>query len=156
MLSFRVDTASARRPGGLNAGSSIRVSGPPGTFDVSNTSSGGYSMQLAQATLSQGSYAITSTGGSDVGPFSATLNLPAPAVWSNMAAYSVSALPAGAPFTFTWSGGDPSGYVTLRVASANAIYNSTVQCNVASTAGTFTIPAWLANALYAGPITVSL
>jgi hypothetical protein len=58
--------------------------------------------------------------------------------------------------TFTWAGADPSGYITLRVASANAIYSSTVQCNVPPAGGSFTIPAYLAGALYAGPITVSL
>lgn len=152
----RVDAAPVRTGNGLNAGNSIVVSGPVGTLVADNTSSGGYFMAKSPATLSQGSYSITSAGGSDVGQFSAMLNIAAPAVWSNMPVYSVSSIPAGAPLTFTWAGADPSGYITLRVASANAIYNSTVQCNVSAAGGSFTIPAYLAGALYAGPITVSL
>jgi uncharacterized protein (TIGR03437 family) len=152
----RVDLTAARVGTGLNAGDSIVVSGPPGTLSAANTSSGAYSMAKSPATLTQGSYSINSGGGSDVGPFSATLNFSAPATWTNMASYSVSAISAASPFTFTWTGGDPSGYVTLRVSSANALYNSEVRCNVAGSAGSFTIPAWLASAIYAGPVTVSL
>jgi uncharacterized protein (TIGR03437 family) len=152
----RVDASATTTGMGLNAGPAITVTGPAGTLAASNTSSGGYFMSKSPATLTQGSYSVTSTGGSDVGPFSATLNMAAPAVWSNMSSYSVSAIPAGTALLFTWSGGDPAGYVTLRVSSANAIYNSAIQCNVASSSGSFTIPAYLAAALYAGPVTVSL
>jgi hypothetical protein len=152
----RVDATPVKTGTGLNAGDSIVVNGPVGTMMAANTSSGGYSMVKSPASLTPGSYSVTSNGGSDVGPISTMLSLAAPAVWSNKGAYTVSSLPAGMPFTFAWTGADPAGYVTVGVSSANAIYNSTVQCNAAPGAGSFTVPAWLATALYAGPVTVWL
>jgi uncharacterized protein (TIGR03437 family) len=140
---------------GLNAGNTITVNGPVGQLAADNTSSGGYFMAKSPATLSQGSYRFTNDGGSDVGPFSATLNMAAPAAWTNMSAYT-SAISSASPLIFTWSGADPAGYVAVRIASANSLYNSAVQCNVAPAAGTFTIPAFLARALFASPITVTL
>jgi hypothetical protein len=152
----RTDAGTLSTGTGLNAGSAVMISGPVGTLAASNTSSGGYLIVQPSANLSPGSYTITSSGGSDVGAFSANVNLGAPATWTNKSAFSVPAISPANPLTFTWSGGDPTGYVTLRIASANAIYNSEVRCNAAASAGTFTVPAWMANAIYAGPLTVSL
>jgi uncharacterized protein (TIGR03437 family) len=152
----RVDLTPARSGTGLNAGDSILVSGPAGNLTAFNVSSGGYSMSKSPATLSQGSYSVTSTGGSDVGSFAANVNVAAPAVWSNQSTFSPASIPSGAPLTFTWSNADPGGYLTLRVSSANAIYNSEIQCSVAPAANSFTIPAYLMSGIYAGPITVSL
>ncbi|HTP35492.1 MAG TPA: hypothetical protein VMJ75_25115 [Candidatus Acidoferrales bacterium] len=150
-------TATPTHPGtGLNAGDAIMVTGPPGQMSAANTSSGGYFIAKSPARLSQGSYSFASTGGSDVGPFTATLNMPAPAVWTNPLAYMGGTISGSSPLVFTWNGGDPAGYVTVSIASANSIYNSVLQCNVAPSAGTFTIPAAFLRALYAGPITVSL
>jgi hypothetical protein len=59
------------------------------------------------------------------------------------------------PLVFQWSGGDQNGYVTVRVVSANAIYNSAIECNVAPAAGTFTIPGFLTRAMYSSPATIS-
>jgi uncharacterized protein (TIGR03437 family) len=151
----RTDATAAQTTGGLNAGSAVMISGPVGTLTVSNTSSGGYVTVQTPATLSQGTYTVTGSGGSDVGPFSASVNLAPAATWTNRSAFTVPLSPSN-PLTFTWSGADPTGYVTLRIASANAIYNSEMRCNAAASAGSFTIPAWLASAIYAGPVTVSL
>jgi hypothetical protein len=60
------------------------------------------------------------------------------------------------PLPFTWSGADPSSYVTIQVASTNPIYNSVLQCNAKPSAGTFTVPASLLRALFPGPVTLSL
>jgi hypothetical protein len=141
---------------GLNAGGSITVSGPVGQLAASNTSSGGYFTSKSPASLSQGSYSFSSAGGSDVGPFSATLTMAAPAVWTNLSTYTTASVASANPLVFTWSGADPAGYVTVRVSSENAIYNSAVQCNAAPGAGTFTLPAFLMRALFTSPITVSL
>src|SRR5215472_175589 len=141
---------------GLNAGGAIMVSGPSSQMSASNTSSGGYFISKSPASLSQGSYSFTSAGGSDVGPFTVMLTMGAPAVWTNMSSYTGPSVSSASPLAFTWSGADPAGYVTVSVASANAIYNSAVQCNVAPGAGSFTLPAFLMRALFASPITVSL
>ena len=152
----RVGTTPVRAGMGLNAGDAIAVNGPPGVLSASNISSGSYFMSKTPANLSQGSYSFTSGGGSDVGPFTASLNIAAPPVWTNASSYSGPSLNATNPLTFNWVGADPFGYITVRVASANATYNSVVQCNAAPGPGTFTMPAFLMRALFAGPLAVSL
>src|SRR5215471_14263335 len=79
----RVDLATLKTGTGLNAGDSIIVNGPAGTLAAANVGSGAYSMSKPQTTLTQGSYTVSSSGGSDVAAFSSSLNLAAPAVWSN-------------------------------------------------------------------------
>ena len=140
---------------GLNAGNFVRVNGPVGQFAADNTTSGNYFASKAQAQLSPGSYSFSSSGGSDVGPWSATLNMSSIATWSNFATFNVSSYSIASPFTFTWTGGDPNGSVTLRVASANAIYNSSIECTVSPAAGRFTIPAFLSRVMYSSPATIS-
>jgi hypothetical protein len=139
---------------GLNAGSSLLLNGPVGQFTADSISSGDYLGSKSPAQLTAGSYAFTGIGGSDVGPWTATLNF-APAVWSNPATYNVPSYSLANPLTFTWSGGDPNGYVTLRIATANAIYDSVVECNVLASAGSFTVPAFLTRAMYSSPATIS-
>ena len=152
----RVDAVAARPGAGLNAGESIMVTGPNGQLAAPNTSSGGYFMAKSPSTVGQGNYNFTSAGGSDVGPFTAMLSMGVPATWTNVGAYSTQAVSQNGPLVFTWQGGDAAGYVTIRIASANATYNSVAQCNVASNAATFTIPSQVVRALYPSPVTVSL
>ena len=140
---------------GLNAGSSVVVNGPVGLLEAQNVSSGGYSMTKPAAQLSPGSYGFTTSGGSDVGPWSANVNVAAPAVWTNAATYNLPTFSLASPLTFTWTGGDPNGLVTIRVATANATYDSSIECSVAPAAGSFTIPAFLTGAMYRSPVTVS-
>lgn len=152
----RVDTTTALDGTALNAGESITVNGPPGFLTASNISSGSYSMSKSPATLSQGSYSFAGNGGPDVGPFTSTMNLSAPVVWTNASAYSGASISIANPLVFTWSGGDPLGRVTLRVASANAIYNSVLQCNATPSSGAFTVSPALMRALFTGPLALSL
>jgi uncharacterized protein (TIGR03437 family) len=150
-------SSNSSQPGtGLNAGDSINVTGPPGVLSAGNVSSGGYFMSKSPARLSAGTYSFMSAGGSDVGPFTASMTMAAPAQWTNMQTYSGTTFDGTSPLVFTWSGADSAGYVTVSIASANAIYNSVLQCNAAPSAGTFTIPAFLTRALFPGPVTVSL
>lgn len=152
----RTDTSSAHPGNGLNAGDSLTVNGPPGLLTASNTSSGGYSMSKSPASISQGTYSFASRGGSDVGPFNATLNVAAPLNWTNASTYSSAPISVTNPLPFTWSGADPSSYVTIQVDSNNSIYNSVLQCTAKPSAGTFTVPASLLRALFPGPVTLSL
>ena len=149
--------ANAPPPGtGLNAGDAITVTGPAGLLSAGTTSSGGYFMAKSPARLSQGSYSFASNGGGDVGAFTASLNMTAPAAWTNMAAYTGGTLNGTNPLIFTWTGGDPAGYVTASIASANSTYNSVLQCNATASANTLSVPASLLRAVFPGPITVSL
>jgi uncharacterized protein (TIGR03437 family) len=152
----RTDLTATHPGNGLNAGDSITVNGPPGLLTAANSSSGGYFMSKSPANLSQGPYAFAGRGGSDVGPFTTTVNLAAPLVWTNASAYSGVSIPLANPLVFNWTGADPAGYVTVQVSTANAIYNSVLQCTAAPSAGTFTVSSTLMHALFAGPVTLSL
>jgi uncharacterized protein (TIGR03437 family) len=151
----RVGDSAAPTGKGLNAGSSLSVSGPIGQLAADNTSAGDYFVSKSPAQLLSGNYSLSSSGGSDVGFWSATLQVPLPAAWTNFATYSVPSYSMLNPLVFTWSGGDPNGYVTVRVVSASAIYNSAIECNVAPAAGTFRIPSFLMGAMYSSPATIS-
>jgi uncharacterized protein (TIGR03437 family) len=151
----RVGGTTAQGGRGLNAGSAVSVTGPIGSLAAQNSGSGLYAGSMSPSQLPPGSYTVTSSGGSDVGPWSATLQIPSPAVWSNAAVYNVPAYPAAGPFTFTWTGGDPNGLVTVQLASANAIYNSLIECTASPSSGAFTIPVFLARAIYGSPATIS-
>jgi hypothetical protein len=52
------------------------------------------------------------SGGSDVGPFSTSINVPPPLVWSNIG--SITVIDRSQPLTITWSGGDPAGVVSIQ------------------------------------------
>ena len=149
------DTAAAPTGKGLNAGSSFTVSGPIGQLAADNTSPGVYFVSKSPAQLLSGSYSFTSSGGSDVGPWTGPLQVSLPAAWTNSATYSVPSYSMLNPFVFTWSGGDQNGYVTVRVVSANSTYNSSIECTVAPAAGTFRIPSFLTGAMYSSPATIS-
>jgi hypothetical protein len=107
-----------------------------------------------------GRYTFTNgSGGAAVGPFQASLTLPAtfPA-WPqagplNRANASLSGI------TVTWSGGDPGSYMQISgraVANANVANGSAIfaqfTCAVPATAGQFTIPQEVLLSLPASPI----
>lgn len=96
-------------------------------------------------------------GGPDVGAFSTPLNLAPPLVWSNMSTMP-STIDRSNSLTVTWTGGNPSGFVTIMAISS--VVNSAdtlqavVQCNVPVSAGQFTIPASAMLALLPTSLTV--
>ena len=133
----------------LDAGPSIGVSGPNGNKALPKQNAGGftiYSATLGNATpgnyLDQGQYTITGTGGTDVGSFTARLNVPAPLVWTNQA--SITTVNRASGVTVTWSGGDPAGFVQISGTSFVAVGNSAVgaifNCTARTSDGTFTVP----------------
>jgi hypothetical protein len=83
------------------------------------------------------------SGGPDVGPFVAHINVPPPLVWSNMS--SISSIDRSQGLTITWTGGDPSGYVTIignsHASTATEMIGAQLSCSVAVSAHQFTIPA---------------
>ncbi len=143
----------------LDAGPQITVSGPNGVKQLTQLQGGGvgiYDAQLGGGTvgsagygplyLSQGSYTITGPGGKDVGPFSATINLPQALTWTDQA--SITAVNRAQGVTVHWTGGDPSGIVLITGYSINVpdINNPNVSagagffCTAQVSAGQFTVP----------------
>jgi uncharacterized protein (TIGR03437 family) len=140
-------------PVALDAGPSISVTGPNGTKTLTRTSGfynaslGGGPAGLPGSTplfLSQGQYSINNgNGGADVGPFTTTLNVPAPLVWTN--ASSVSTIVRAQGQNVTWTGGDPAGNVEIIGFATTGATGSTVGaafvCIQKASAGSFNIPA---------------
>ncbi len=139
----------------LDAGASISVTGPNGTKTLTK-SNGLYSATLGGGIagipgvpstplyLSQGQYMVNNgSGGADVGPFNATLNVPAPLVWTNAA--SITTVNRANGQTVTWTGGDNTSSVQIlgfsTTGASTALVGAEFVCTAPASAGTFTIPA---------------
>ncbi len=81
-------------PPGLDLGPALNVTGPNGTKQMTKTATGEYSGTFSTPSLSlttpptkfltPGSYTVDNgTGGTDVGPFKASITVPTPVTWSN-------------------------------------------------------------------------
>ena len=128
---------------GLDAGGSITANGPAGFLTAANTSAGNYAMPGSPGKVSSGSYQFAGLGGARVGAFQSNLNVVGGLQWTNASTFATGTVSTAQPLTVTWTGGDPNGYVALQITSANSLYNATIQCNAATTAGSFTVPAYL-------------
>jgi hypothetical protein len=106
--------------------------------------------------LNPGAFRLDNGSGASggVGPFSATIILPAPLTWTN-ARGPGTAIPRSESLTITWTGADASTeYVLIQGSSANTATQSGLlfRCAVSPNAGTFTVPANILAALPAsGP-----
>jgi len=138
------------QPPGLDAGPQLNVTGANGTKALTLTSKGSYSATLGGGGsllpggqpdyLNPGTYTVDNgTGGADVGPFKATLTIPAPLTWTNQS--SIANVPRSANLTVTWSGGEDlvtiTGFSSLSSPQVGAVFICTAQAS----AGTFTIPS---------------
>src|SRR5581483_3231455 len=106
----------------LDAGSAITINGPGSfgtkTLQKSTLASfifyGGQFDQTA-TTLVPGAYTITGPGGADVGPFTANYALPTIFTWTDQS--SITSVSRANGVTVHWTGGNPSGYVTISGSS---------------------------------------
>jgi len=146
-------------PVGLDAGSVINVNGPNGAKQLMPLSSdkGTYTATLGGGSgpsalplyLDQGTYSIDNgAGGADVKGFKFSLTLPPALTWTNM--NSVGPIIRANGQLVTWTGGDPSGVVTISgdsiVIGTDSNGNSTAvgaffSCHAPVSAGRFNIPA---------------
>lgn len=105
-----------------------------------------------------GGYTVTGPGGSNVSSFSASILVTSQAAafnWTN-SSITGSPIPRNQPLTITWSGGDPSGFVDIT-AIASATQQSLlplptdpgvqVECIAPASLGSFTIPAYVLQAM---------
>jgi hypothetical protein len=104
-----------REAGVVDAGPQLLLSGPAGAKTLERSLNGGYQVSLDPASTSRGlppgMYFVTSNGGSDVGPFSASLEVGDPLTWTNKNA--IGFVDRSEPLTITWSGGPSTGYVVI-------------------------------------------
>ncbi|HME09995.1 MAG TPA: hypothetical protein VKG25_23255 [Bryobacteraceae bacterium] len=139
---------------GLDAGSSLALSGPAGAYTLMQRDTGQYQVMFGSTptgpNLPPGTYAITSSGGRDIEAFSASLTVSGNILWSNKAA--ISAVDRSQPLTITWSGGATPGSVLIGGYSEfNTVGSAGFVCAEDTSKGTFTIPSFILSALPATP-----
>ncbi len=122
----------------LDAGSTITLTGPGGSLPVPEQSNE-TAFSATGTFLVPGTYTVTGTGGADVGPFSATLTIPAlPTLTSpvnNGAATRANGL------TVTWTGGSGNVAMDMQSCTDSSCNNgASAECIAPASPGTFTIP----------------
>ena len=146
----------------LDAGPGLTVAGPSScgsscTGAAINGGNTGYFNVFLPAIFTQGGWTITGTGGADVGPLSATVNLPATLIWTN--AGNFSSVPRANGITINWTGGAVNSSSTVQITGSSAVVDTanpanTVGkaffCTVPASAGTFVVPASITSLLPAG------
>jgi uncharacterized protein (TIGR03437 family) len=145
---------------GLDAGSSIGLTGPAGTYTLMSNpmAKGSYEAQLPSSAITSngGTFVFTGTGGADVGSFTATVNLPNPLLsWTNQSAAATVTLAQG--LQVTWTGGATSSYVIISGSSSgtNGVSGS-YTCFAPTSALQFTVPSYVTGVLPAGTGTTSV
>ncbi len=131
---------------GLDAGSSLALSGPAGSWTLASTRAGQYQVLFGSTptgpNLPPGSYSVTSAGGRDLSGFSAMLNIGGNVVWTNKAA--INKVPRSQSLTVTWSGGTSPGYVIIGgYVNSNTTGIVGFVCTEDSSKGSFTIPSFI-------------
>ncbi len=146
----------------LDAGPAFNLNGPKGAKQIPLVAGkkGLYSATLGGGGIpgigggqpdyldAPGTYSVTGTGGTDVGPISSSLTLPAVFTWLNQA--SVSNVPRGQDLLLTWSGGAQGGVVMIMGASSiTTPLQAGVMflCTAPVSAGQFTVPSVVLSAL---------
>jgi hypothetical protein len=135
---------------GLDAGSSLALSGQAGAWALAPIRTGQYQVLFGSVptgpNLPPGAYTIAGSGGPDVPNFSATLNVGGNIVWTNKVA--VSAIDRSQPLTIAWSGGTSPGYVLLGgYVESNTTGLAGFICTEDVSQGSFTIPSFIISTL---------
>ena len=132
---------------GLDAGSVVSLQMPSGSSvnltGVAGAGKGLYSAVLQS--LPAGAYTFSNgTGGTDVGAFTARLNVSSPLVWTNQSGVVSNGIDRTQALQITWTGGDPASTVYVEGYSATTTANVTVGavflCTGSIAAGQFTVP----------------
>jgi uncharacterized protein (TIGR03437 family) len=101
----------------LSAGA-LGVKGPNGAAIVAPSSTSGsaaYSQNLPQGFLGAGTYSISASGGSIVGPFQGSVTLDAPIQITAVTPGETGS--SGTPYTIAWTGGSPNDMVKVSLVS---------------------------------------
>lgn len=139
----------------LNAGPGITSTGPSGALPAAQIGSGKYLGSASPADLLAGPYALTSSGGADVGALQSNFTVAAPGQWTNTSDYTAP-IATGQPLTFRWTGGDPNGSVRVQITASSTTLSTSIVCNAPATAGSLTVPAYATRLLVQGGATISM
>jgi hypothetical protein len=131
----------------LDAGPAITIKGPGGTRTITKLTAGMLfeypGTTLGDGTpgnyLDPGHYTITGSGGKDVGPFTASTDVPStPFVWTNLPNITVP-LDRSKDLTIKWTGGIPDTQVIVASASGTQAF----LCAAPVSAGQITVPSYV-------------
>jgi hypothetical protein len=129
---------------GLDAGSSLMLTGAAGSLTLKQTNKGEYQAlfgtSVAGPNIPLGTYTISGTGGKDVGAFSATVTIANHLAISNKS--SLAPVSLTQPLTVNWTGGTAGNDILIGGGSTHAPH-SYFACAADGGAGTFTIPAFI-------------
>ena len=141
--------ASDSRSKSSDAGAQLTLSGPLGVHALGRTSNGQYVASLGagftNGTLPSGSYVVTGSGGSEVGPFMASLTTGSTLIWTNKA--DATTVDRTRPLTFQWTGGPAPGFVLIGGSAHQAGASAGFICVEDSRKGSFTVPSFVLSAL---------
>ena len=133
-----------------DAGSSFTVKGPSGTLTIQGKSGSFTGSLSASGTfLLPGAYAVTGSGGVDIGPINASITIPPAVTVTNL----INNATRSNAVTMAWSGGDPNGNVLIRIYSATDNTYTTgakARCTAPASAGKFIVPPYILLPLPAG------
>lgn len=135
---------------GLDAGKQIALKGAGLSTNLSEIVTGAYYDVLTSAPVTGSAYIFTGSGGKDVGPFTATITLPAPLTWTNES--SISTVTESAGQRITWSGGATGSYVIISGGSTvpSASLSVAFICLAPVSDEQFTVPSYVLLALPTG------
>jgi hypothetical protein len=137
--------------GALDGGSTFTVKGPGGTMTVTANLGDKVPLSATGAFLVPGDYTITGAGGKDVGPFTATINIPISPTLTNPAAAKSLTVSRTQPMTVTWNPNGSTGHLELVLeVYPDANTAGIVTCLVPASAGSFTIPSYVLSSLPTG------
>ena len=167
-----VQSVDPVRPAGLDAGSSLTLMGPMGTKQIQRIDVGVYSASLSGSFpgfltagpkalaaesvnqslpgyLEPGTYTVSGPGGSDVGPFTASLEVPEALNWTNRDA--ITSVPRSSNLAINWAGGGQNGTVQIFgssvVAADETASGAVFFCREDVSAGSFSVPSAVLSSL---------
>ena len=141
----------------LDAGATLSLAGPnlaagSGLGATSTAMGPVYLDSLTAGTLTGGTYTLSGTGGTEVGPFSSSTIFPTSFAITNWD--GITAIDRTTPLTFSWTG---SGFdnvavvLSTTVVSAGIQHLTTINCTIPAASGSYTIPAAALAYLSAAP-----
>ena len=174
---FQIQGADAQSvdpiiPPGLDAGPSLTLTGPMGTKQIQRLEVGNYFASLSGSFpgfltagpkaiapesvnqtlpgfLEPGTYTVSGPGGSDVGPFTVSLDVPEPLNWTNRD--TITSVPRSSNLAITWTGGGQNGTVQIFgssiVAADDTASGAVFFCREDVSAGSFSVPSAVLSSL---------
>jgi hypothetical protein len=138
---------SVSRPRFLDAGPAVHLEGPAYSADFQRTPGSTYGMNLPPGALRAGNWTFSSAGGSEIGAFTVTGELPERLTWTNRQEI----IDRRQPLRIDWTGG---GSDVVQISLSAGLQTpggsfASINCAAMNT-GTLTIPANLMAMLPAG------